>query len=101
YLGNPLKRIGPNQYAVYQGDKVTHWLDGQKVGENTKFVPAMAAQLNLGIWLPKWAGPTPWKTARVSFASVKVWQYGDPGDVRGILTDDITNNFDAQGRELP
>ena len=61
------------------------------------FVPAMAAQLNLGIWLPEWAGPAPWETATVSFASVRVWQYDDPGDVRGVLVEDIADNFDEQG----
>jgi hypothetical protein len=59
----------------------------------------MAAQLNLGVWLPDWAGPVPWETATVSFASVKVWQYGDPGDVRGVITGDIKDNFDRAGRE--
>jgi hypothetical protein len=101
YLGNPLNWLGMDRYAVNHGEKATHWIDGQKVGENSKFVPAMAAQLNLGIWLPKWAGPAPWKTTSVSFARVKVWQYDDPGDVQDILTEDITNNFDRQGRELP
>lgn len=59
----------------------------------------MAGQLNLGIWLPKWAGPAPWKTSRVSFASVQVWQYGDPGDVRNVLINDIPDNFEKDGRE--
>ena len=54
--------------------------------------------LNLGLWLPQWAAP--WETARVSFASVKVWQYDDPGDVQGVLIDDIPKNFDAEGRPL-
>ncbi|MCA9030354.1 MAG: hypothetical protein KDA69_09135 [Planctomycetaceae bacterium] len=101
YLGNPLKRLGKNRYAVYQGKSVTHWIDGKLVGTHDRFVPVMAAQLNLGVWLPKWAGPAPWKTARVSFASVKVWQYDDPGDVRGVLVDDITDNFGPDGAELP
>ena len=100
YLGNPLKRLGENRYAVYQGARGTHWIDGTKVGENTRFVPAMAAQLNLGVWLPEWAGPARWKTAEVSFASVKVWQYDDPGDVRGVLHEDIANSFDRDGRDL-
>ena len=25
---------------------------------------------------------------------IRVWQFDDPGDVKGILTEDITNNFD-------
>ena len=100
YLGNPLKRLGPDQYAVYQGSEARHWIDGHFVARNTKFVPAMAAQLNLGVWLPDWAGPAPWKTAKVSFASVKVWQYGDEGDVRGVLTEDIGDSFDREGRPL-
>lgn len=100
YLGNPLKRLGQDRYAVYQGKYVTHWIDGKHVGTHDKFVPAMAAQLNLGVWLPKWAGPAPWKTASVSFASVKVWQYNDPGDVRGVLVDDITDNFRPDGAEV-
>ena len=100
YLGNPLKRLGKDSYALYCGEKAVHWLDGEKVGENDRFVPAMAAQLNLGVWLPQWAGPAPWETARVSFASVKVWQYDDPGDVRGVLIDDIPDNFDPEGRPL-
>lgn len=100
YLGNPLKRLGSDSYAVYRGQQAVHWIDGRKVGENTHWVPAMAAQLNIGIWLPQWAGPAPWKTARAYIASVKVWQYGDAGDVRGVLTEDISDNFDAAGREL-
>jgi len=45
-------------------------------------------------------GPAPWKTARVSFASVKVWQFDDPGDVRGILTRSLRDNFDQTGKPL-
>jgi hypothetical protein len=100
YLAHPLKRLGPNRYAAYAGDRATHWIDGRKVGENRRFVPAYAAQLNLGVWLPDWAGPARWKTADVRFASIRIWQYDDPGDVRGILTEDIGDNFDPQGREL-
>ena len=93
YLGNPLKRLGKDRYAVCAGRLVEHWIDGVKVGENDKFVPVMAAQLNIGIWLPNWGGPAPWKTASIRFADVKIWQYGDPGDVRGILTEDIADNI--------
>lgn len=100
YLGNPLKRLGPDRYAVYQGERATHWIDGRRVFENRKFVPAMTGQLNLGVWLPDWAGPAPWQTATFTFASVKVWQYGDSGDVRGILTGDIPDNLDAQGGDV-
>ena len=85
---------------MYCGEKAVHWIDGKKIGENTRFVPAMAAQLKLGIWLPKWGGPAPWETSRASFASVKVWQYDDPGDVRGVLTEDISDSFDSEGRPL-
>ncbi|HEV7279952.1 MAG TPA: glycoside hydrolase family 16 protein [Pirellulaceae bacterium] len=94
YLGNPLKRLGPDRYAVYCGGRATHWIDGKKVGENDRFVPSMAAQLNLGIWLPEWAGPAPWNESSVSFASIRVWQFDDEGDVRGILTDDIASADD-------
>lgn len=100
YLGNPLKKLGKDRYALYAGAKGTHWIDGKKVGENLKFVPSMSAQLNLGVWLPDWAGPAAWKTAHVRIASVRIWQYDDPGDARGILTQDITDNFDREGREL-
>lgn len=100
YLGNPLKRLGKDSYAVYRGNSVSHWIDGKSVGTHTKYVPVMAGQLNLGVWLPKWAGPAPWKTAQVTFASVKVWQYDDSGDVRGVLTEDISNNFAPDGTEL-
>ncbi len=97
YNGNPLKRLGKDRYAVYVGEKAEHWIDGKKAGENTKFVPAMAAQLNVGIWLPAWGGPAPWKTARMSVASVKVWQYADPGDVRGVITQDIADTLQSAG----
>ncbi len=100
YLGNPLKRLGPDEYAVYTGASATHWLDGRRVGANERFVPSMAAQLTLGVWLPEWAGEAPWEVSRVSFAAVRVWQYGDAGDVRGILTEDLADNFDARGRRL-
>ncbi len=98
YLGNPLKRLGPDQYSVYAGESARHWIDGRQVGVNTRNVPAMAAQLNLGIWLPAWAGPARWKTGSVSFASIKIWQYDNAGDVRGILVDDLSSNFDAKGK---
>ncbi|MGI9241579.1 MAG: glycoside hydrolase family 16 protein [Verrucomicrobiales bacterium] len=100
YWGSPLKKIGPDQYAVYSGLSAKHWVDGKFVGENTSFVPAMGGQLNLGVWLPEWAGAADWETAPVSFASVKVWRYGDPGDVLGFLKDDIGNNFDKQGEPI-
>jgi hypothetical protein len=98
YLGNPLKRLGPDRYSVCAGESAQHWIDGRKVGANTRNVPSMTAQLNIGIWLPPWAGPAPWKTASVSFASIKIWQYDDAGDVRGILVDDLNSNFDAKGK---
>jgi hypothetical protein len=100
YLGNPLKRLGKDRYAAYMGDKAVHWIDGRKVAETTVFVPSMAAQLNLGIWLPKWAGPAPWKTAHLRIASVKIWQFNDPGDVRGVIKTDISNSFDKKGRVI-
>lgn len=100
YFGNPLKRLGKDRYAVCAGSRVDHYLDGRKVAENLVFVPSMAAQLNLGVWLPGWGGPAPWKQSTVSFASVKIWQYGDEGEVRGIITDNIDDNFAADGRPL-
>lgn len=100
YLGNPLRRLGQNRYAVCTGERSEHWVDGRKVGENTRFVPSMAAQLTLGIWLPKWAGPAMWKTSGVRFASVKVWQYDDAGDIRGVLTENVPDNFDTEGKPI-
>ena len=100
YLGNPLKRLAKNRYAACFGKVAAHWLDGKKLGESREFVPSMAAQLNLGIWLPKWAGPAPWKLTTLRVASVKVWQYSDPGDVRGVLTHDITDSFDKSGSAM-
>ena len=64
------------------------------------YVPAMAAQLNIGVWFPNWGGKAPWSESSVSIASVKVWQFDDPGDVRGILTDDIPPNMDEKGAPL-
>jgi beta-glucanase (GH16 family) len=100
YYGNPLKRLGPNQYAVYCGARADHWIDGKKVAENTKYVPAMAAQLTTGVWLPDWAGEAPWQTATVSFASIKVWQYHDDGDVHTVLSGDLPDNFRSDGQPL-
>lgn len=56
-LGNPLRRLGADQCAVCTGVRADHWVDGRKVGENSRFVPVMAAQRTLGVWLPAWAGP--------------------------------------------
>ena len=100
YWGAPLKKLGPDNYAVYSGLSAKHWVDGKYVGENTKHVPAMTGQLNLGVWLPKWAGAAAWETSSISIASVKVWQYGDPGDVKGFLTEDIGNSFDIEGNPV-
>jgi hypothetical protein len=100
YLGNPLKRLAKDRYAIYSGDRAIHYIDGRKVGENPTFVPSMSAQLNLGVWLPDWAGPAPWKQADVSFASVKIWRYHDEGDAYGILTKSLSDNFAADGTPI-
>lgn len=100
YFGNPLKRLGKDHYAVYAGQRVDHYLDGKKVAENPTFVPSMAAQLTLGVWLPGWGGPAPWKQSTTSFASVRIWQFGDEGDVRGIIKDNIDENYQADGSPL-
>jgi len=93
YLGNPLKRLGKDDYAACTGLTVQNWVDGKMVGGNANHVPCMAGQLTIGVWLPGWGGPAPWQTAQVSFGSVKIWQYDDPGDVRGVLTEDVPANF--------
>lgn len=100
HWGNPLKRLGKDRYAVCSGKIARHWMDGKFVGENTKFVPSMTGQLNLGVWLPDWAGPAPWKAAPIRFGRIQVWQFDDPGDVKGILTEDITDNFDLEGKPV-
>jgi hypothetical protein len=97
YLGNPLTRLGKDRYALHVGDRADHYLDGKKVAENTVFVPSLAAQLTLGIWLPEWAGPAHWHLSATSFASIKVWQFEDKGDVRGVITENINNNFHPDG----
>ncbi len=93
YVGNPLKKLGPNHYAVYKGLRADHYLDGKKVASNLTWVPSMASQLTFGVWLPGWGGPAPWEQSTVSFSSAKIWQYHDEGDVRGIIINNITNNF--------
>ncbi|MGC4015236.1 MAG: hypothetical protein QM755_12080 [Luteolibacter sp.] len=93
YYGNPLKRLGPNNYAVYMGTRADHYLDGRKVAENLLYVPSMAAQLTLGVWLPGWGGAAPWKQSTVSFSGIRIWQYHDEGDVRSVITGNITNNY--------
>lgn len=93
YSGNPLKRLGADNHAILTGLRADHYIDGRKVGENPTFVPSMAAQLTMGVWLPGWGGPAPWKQSSVSIASVRIWQYDDEGDVRGIITENITNNY--------
>ncbi len=100
YRGNPLKRLGKDHYALYAGKEVNHFIDGKYVGSNPTFVPVMAAQLSIGVWFPGWGGASPWAESQVSIASVKVWQFDDPGDVRGILTDDVPANMDPKGNPL-
>ncbi len=100
YWGQPLKRLGENRYAVCAGKSARHWVDGKFVGENTQFVPSLTGQLNIGVWLPEWAGPADWEVASAAFASVKVWQYGNEGDVTGVLTGDIEDSFDTAGNPL-
>lgn len=97
YWGNPLKKLGPNRYAVHQGLEARHWVDGKLVCENRKFVPCIAAQLSLGVWLPDWAGPAPWQTSQVTFGPVRIWQYNDEGDVKGLLKNDQPNNIGKDG----
>lgn len=97
YWGNSLKKLGPNRYAVHLGLVAKHWIDGKFIGENTKFVPCIAAQLSLGVWLPDWAGPAPWKVSRVSFDRVRIWQYNDEGDVKGLLKNDQPDNIGTDG----
>jgi len=93
YRGNPLKRLGKDSYALYAGKEATHFIDGEFVGRNEKYTPCLAAQLNIGVWFPGWGGVAPWAESSISIASVKVWQFDDPGDVRGILVDDIGDNI--------
>jgi hypothetical protein len=93
YLSNPLRRLGKDQYAVCWGKKAEYWIDNQRVGATMSNVPSMAAQLTIGVWLPQWGGPAPWQKATVSFSSVKIWQYDDAGDVRGVLTQDVPANI--------
>ncbi|QIF04226.1 hypothetical protein [Roseimicrobium sp. ORNL1] len=100
YWGNPVKRLGKDRYAVYHGVRATHWIDGKLVGENTDDVPTIAAQLSLGIWLPDWAGPAPWQESRATFGTIRVWQYHDEGDVRGLLTNDQPDNFKPSGEPI-
>lgn len=100
YLGNPLKRLGPDRYAVHAGVSATHWIDGRLIGRNTKHVPAMGGQMTLGVWLPEWGGPAAWRTAQVRFASIRIWQFDDPGDARGVLSGNLRDNFDKAGRDV-
>ena len=44
--------------------------------------------------------PAPDGAKPISYASVKVLQYDDPGDVRGVLTEPIGDSFDKAGRPL-
>lgn len=100
HYGSPLKKLGTDRYAVCVGTSAKHYIDGRLIGENTTFVPSMTGQLNIGVWLPHWAGPAPWQSVDVRFASVKVWQFHDPGDARGILTENITDSFAPGGSPL-
>lgn len=100
YRGNPLKRLAKDSYAVYKGKEVTNFIDGRFVGKNSKYVPSMAAQFNLGVWFPDWGGDAPWAESKISIASVKVWQFNDAGDCRGVLIKDIPRNMDQQGNPI-
>ena len=42
-------------------------------------------------------GEAPWDESFISVALVKVWKYNDPGDIHGILTEDIPSNMDEKG----
>ena len=100
YYGNPLKKLGKDKYSVYQGKEVSHFIDGKFVGKNTKYVPSIAGQLNIGVWFPSWGGKSPWNTSQVSVASIKVWQFDDSGDVKGIITKGIPPNMHLDGTPL-
>jgi hypothetical protein len=100
YWGAPLKKLGQDQYALLKGVSARHWVDGKLVAEHTRDVPSMAAQLTLGVWLPNWAGPAPWEETHVTFGKVRIWQYGDPGDVHGFFTQDCPNNIGKDGAQL-
>ena len=92
WTGN--KYVGPNSRTIqptdwpYFGSMVKRFKPSEKL-------PPLSV-----VWLPDWAGPAPWKTAHIRYASVKVWQYDDPGDVRGVLTADIGDSFAPDGRPL-
>ena len=93
YYGNPVRKLGADQYAVMSGPRAVHYLDGRKVGENIIYTPSMAAQLTLGVWLPGWGGSAPWKQSKASFASARIWTYQEDGDIHGVVINNITNNF--------
>lgn len=100
YQGHPLKRLGPDRYAVHEGRIAVFALDGAIIGQSTTHVPSMPAQMTLGVWLPDWAGPADWETAEVAFGKVRIWQYGDPGDAPGILTKNQPDNFGPDGQPV-
>ena len=100
YRGNPLKRLGKDRYALYAGKEALHFIDGRFVGSNPTHVPAMAGQLNIGVWFPDWGGTAPWEESTISVASVKVWQFGDPGDCHGVLKAGFPDNMDRDGNPL-
>ena len=99
YRGNPLKRLGKDKYSVYAGKEVLYELDGKVIGRSTSFIPAMAAQLNLGVWFPEWGGKAPWERAKMSISSVKITPLNNSGDCFGFLVDDLKDNFDKSGNK--
>ncbi len=70
------------------------------MAENRKFVPAMAAQHNFGVWLPDWAGAAPWKHATGSFARRTSGSTTTPDDACNVLTDRISDSPAKDGHPL-
>ncbi len=99
YRGNPLRKTAEG-YAVCAGKEIAYALDGERAGHSTHFVPAMAAQLTLGVWFPDWGGAAPWARSSMSIASVSIEPLNDPGDVFGVLTESLPNNFDVAGKPV-
>lgn len=100
FRGNPLKKLGKDQYSVYKGKELIYELDGKVLGGSKSFVPAMAAQLSVGMWLPDWGGKAPWSRAKMSISSIKISPLNDKGDCFGFLNEDLKDNFNIYGEKI-
>lgn len=79
--GFPVIKKADNKWYALVGSSVVYYLDGKKIGTNTKNIPAVAARLAIGGWFPSWAGTPNWSETKIYISEITITPYHEKGDI--------------------